>query len=59
MQVGTLAARLTVLQIEVRDENLHHVHHDPQHELGVLKTFRTSVAFCKVMRMVMDLAQSE
>ena len=45
-------------KLEVRDENMHHLHVDHEAELDGLKTFRSSVAFGKIVQMVIDLGDS-
>jgi serine/threonine-protein phosphatase 2A activator len=42
-------------KIEVRDENMHHLHHDAHAEHEVVARFRNSVAFCRVVSFLVDL----
>ena len=42
-------------KIEVRDENMHHLHHDAKAEQETVARFRNSVAFCRLVSFVVNL----
>ncbi len=47
-------------RMEVRDENMLHLHHhhDGQAEFQVLRRFRSSVAFCRLVHFVADVCEA-
>jgi hypothetical protein len=45
-------------RIEIRDENMHHHHHDAKAAFKVLKRFRSSVAFCRIVEFVVGLCEA-